>query len=194
MVAGRGEVAPSQRGVSEAHLKRAIGRRGRLLEEHDRARVVALALTGEAEARELGFTTGQFLALIGLGEVALAEGSPEDAADRYGGAMALQRRGGPVASGRIIAGIAKLAITAGETVEAARLLGAASSVADSVGLATPLVYEGAGEQCTQALQQSLGEEAFQAAWQEGRAWASEEALERGRRHLLSWGAIPADGL
>ena len=146
------------------------------------------------DARELGFTTGQFLALIGLGEVALAEGSPEDAADRYGGAMALQRRGGPVASGRIIAGIAKLAITAGETVEAARLLGAASSVADSVGLATPLVYEGAGEQCTQALQQSLGEEAFQAAWQEGRAWASEEALERGRRHLLSWGAIPADGL
>jgi tetratricopeptide (TPR) repeat protein len=144
------------------------------------------------DSRELGFATGQFLALLGLGEVALAEGSPQDAADRYAGAMALQRRGGPVASGRIIAGIAKLAITAGETVEAARLLGAASSVADSVGLATPLVYQDAGEQCTQALQQSLGEEAFHAAWQEGRAWASEEALERGRRHLLTWGAIPAD--
>jgi predicted ATPase/class 3 adenylate cyclase len=140
------------------------------------------------EARELGFASGQFAALIGLGEVALAEGLAKNAADRYAGAMALQRRGGPIASARIIAGIAKLAMTAGEAIEAARLLGAASSVADSVGLATPLVYRDAAEQCVDALRQSLGEQAFQAAWQEGRAWPAEEALERGRRHLVASGA------
>jgi predicted ATPase/class 3 adenylate cyclase len=139
-------------------------------------------------AREVGFVSGQFMAMIGLGEVALAEGSAENAANRYAGAMALSCRGGPVASGRIIAGMAKLAIAAGDAVDATRLLGAASRVADSVGLASPLVYRDAGEQCVDELRQSLGEEAFQTAWQEGRAWPTEEALERGRRYLGSSGA------
>jgi predicted ATPase len=143
-----------------------------------------------ADARELGMAPGQFIALIGLGEVALAEGSAEDAADRYAEALAVQRGGGPVASARTLAGLAKLAMTAGETVEGARLLGAATGVADSLGLATPLVYRDAGEQCADVLQRSLGEEAFQAAWQQGRAWSTEEALQRGRHHLAAWRAAP----
>jgi predicted ATPase/class 3 adenylate cyclase len=144
-------------------------------------------------SRDLGMVFGQFIALIGLGEVALADGSPEHAAFRFAGAMALQRGGGPVASGRILAGMARLAMAAGEAVEAAQLLGAASAVADSVGLATPLVYRDPDEQCADSLRRRLGDRAYETAWQAGRAWPTEEALERGRRYLVVGGAAPSSG-
>jgi predicted ATPase len=118
------------------------------------------------------FITPQALAL--LGDVARSQGDLPEALDRYGEGLRLSQvmgRGDLAATLRRYAGVCA---AVGEPRQAARLFGAASTVADeSRRLAWVDRYFGADDPA--AARQALGDEAFAAAWAEGRAITLEDA-------------------
>jgi predicted ATPase/DNA-binding SARP family transcriptional activator len=142
-----------------------------------------------AEGRELGRPDLVVRALRGLGDVARLEGDLAGATTRYGESLqaALGSAGLPeikIADERheaecaaCLRGIAAIRARSGQAEQAARLLGAAEALADSVGARLPPVAQAGYQEQIAALRRSLGEDAFAAAWAEGRAMSLDRAVE-----------------
>jgi predicted ATPase/class 3 adenylate cyclase/DNA-binding CsgD family transcriptional regulator len=77
--------------------------------------------------------------------------------------------------------LAAVAAEAGSDREAARLLGSAHAMRDRTGEVRFLIYDGAHQALVAALDDAMGDNGFEAAWAEGAALSTEEAIEYARR-------------
>jgi DNA-binding CsgD family transcriptional regulator len=148
-------------------------------------------------------TTGFYLlrALTTRARVAIAQSEPEqaerDAHDALARAADMQARPG-VAD--ILGCLGGLAGDAGSHREAARLFGAANAIRQRVGEVRFKVWDAAYEASVTAVRDALGEQDFDAAWAEGAALSTEEAIayaQRGRgerkRPTSGWASLtPAE--
>ena len=100
-------------------------------------------------------------------------GEPENGAGDGGGSPGDQdhRRADRAECAACLRGIAAILSRSGREVEAVRLLGAAEALAEAVGATVPAAAQADYEEQVAALRESLGVEAFAAAWAEGRAGA-----------------------
>jgi tetratricopeptide (TPR) repeat protein len=141
-----------------------------------------------AEGRELGRQELVAYALLGLGNVACLEGDGAGALTRYAESLqtvlAAMRPENRVADHRhedicavCLRGIAAVLLRSGREEPATRLLGAAAALAEAVGLVLTASTQTDYEEQIAALHAAMGEEAFAAAWAEGRAMAPEQALQ-----------------
>jgi hypothetical protein len=76
-------------------------------------------------------------------------------------------------------GLAQIAAAEGRPERAARLFGAADAITNSTGEAVPLANRAEYAQIAEGVRDSLGKEAFEAAWDEGQAMSLEEAVAYG---------------
>ena len=143
-------VATAQRGEAE--------RAGELLE------------TGLAEHRARGNTWGVGFALRALGDLARTRGDHAEAIARFRGCLvAWNERGYPRGIAYGLIGLAAVAADGGQPERAARLLGAADVLRERFGCALWATERAAHEAAVGAARAALGEAAFAAAWEEGRA-------------------------
>jgi len=144
-------------------------------------------------------TTGFFLilALFTRAQVAIAQGEPEqgerDAHDAL--AMAAEIEAYLVVPD-ILECLATLAGDAGSHREAARLFGAVHGIRQRMGAVRFKVWDASYEASEKALRDALGEQDFEAAWAEGAALSTEEAIayaQRGRgerkRPTSGWASL-----
>jgi predicted ATPase/class 3 adenylate cyclase len=132
-------------------------------------------------SRELG---DQFLSawiLYNLGNAAEYEGDYEAARALWGESLAIRRELGiRPGSALSLEALARLASAQGQVERAARLFGAAAALREAIG--TPLLpdwlpeWHTDRERLVAAARAELGEEAFAAAWAQGRALTLEEAV------------------
>jgi predicted ATPase/class 3 adenylate cyclase/DNA-binding NarL/FixJ family response regulator len=144
-------------------------------------------------------TTGAFLsdALMTRARVAIAQGEPDqaerDAHDALARAADVQAYLGIPDT---LECLGTLAGEAGSHREAARLLGAADAIRQRMGAVRFKIYDAGYENSVAALRDALGEQDFDAAWAEGAALSTEEAIayaQRGRgerkRPASGWGSL-----
>ena len=104
------------------------------------------------------------------GVVAESQGELERATDLYREALALaQQVGAPLVEAFALSSLAGMAARQGQPARAARMWGAASALRDAIGTRLPLEEEERFAQPLSAVRELLGEDAFAAAWEEGRA-------------------------
>jgi DNA-binding CsgD family transcriptional regulator len=127
--------------------------------------------------RKMGMRPDIAELLVIFGQVATAQSDDAAAQSHYEESLALGREFG---FKRIIPssleGLAALVIHQGEPTWAARLWGAAEALRDTMGTPIHPVYRPAYERSVAAARASLGEQAFAAAWAQGRAMTLEEVL------------------
>jgi len=127
--------------------------------------------------RKMGMRPDIAELLVIFGQVAAAQGDYAMAQSHYEESLALGREFG---FKRIIPasleGLAALVIHQGEPTWAARLWGAAGALRDTMGTPIHPVYRPAYERSVGAARTHLGEQAFAAAWAEGRTMMPEQAL------------------
>jgi DNA-binding CsgD family transcriptional regulator len=164
----------------------------------------ALAVGDLAAARRtadeaVGAATGWYLmwALTTRSRVAIAQGEPEqaerDAHDALTLAVELQAQVG-IADGLECLGC--LGAAAGSHREAARLVGAAQAVRERVGEVRFKVWDACYHTSVTGLRNAMDAKDFEAAWAEGAALSTEEAIayaQRGRgqrkRPVSGWGSL-----
>jgi predicted ATPase/DNA-binding CsgD family transcriptional regulator/class 3 adenylate cyclase len=144
----------------------------------DHLRAAALLTESLTLSTEVGDKYRIAFALRGLGTVALRRGDLEEAAAYYRNSLALSRE---VNEGWVIqeclVGIAGVACALGYCGRAARLFGAAEALGETLGLHRLAADEMDRERRVAAARAALGDEAFQAAWAEGRTMPLEQAIE-----------------
>lgn len=151
---------------------------------------IALRHTGDlAEARRLheasastfrafGDDWGLAMALRNLGMIDALEGRHDAAAALYRESLRhLSASGERWFLSRAMEELAAVLMRRGEGRRAARLLGAAESLRDSVGAPIVPFYEARYRETCDALRAALGPEALGACWQEGRSLSTEAALD-----------------
>ena len=137
------------------------------------------------------------LALTTRARVAIAQGEPEqaerDAHDALTMAASLQAYSG---ISDTLECLAALADDAGSHREAARLFGAAVAIREHMGEVRFKIYDAGYQASVAALRDTMGEKDFDAAWTEGAALSTEEAIgyaQRGRgqrkRPTSGWAAL-----
>ena len=144
-------------------------------------------------------TTGWFWCgpLTTRARVAIAQGEPDQAERDAHDALA---RAAEVEAYLFIPDILEclgtLAGEAGSHREAARLFGAAEAIRQRIGAVRFKIYDAGYEASVAALRDALGEEDFDAAWAEGAALSTEEAIayaQRGRgerkRPTSGWASL-----
>jgi predicted ATPase/DNA-binding CsgD family transcriptional regulator len=150
------------------------GRATRLFEE-------ALAL-----ARQRGDGLGTNIALYNLAQVALSEANLSPAAGMLKEGLASSRQLGDQANlSYFLEGLAVVAGARGEARRAALMLGAAQGSMDEAGAPVYNYYmpdRSLYDRTLAAARSRLGEDAFAEAWLEGRAMASEVAIEHALDH------------
>jgi predicted ATPase/DNA-binding CsgD family transcriptional regulator len=116
-------------------------------------------------------------ALAGLGKVARADGEYGHAATLYAESLTLrwERVGDKVSIAGSLRGLASIAALTGDPVRAGRLYGAADALREAIGAPVPQHHDLA-ETAVRAARAALGEAAFGAAWQAGRALPLAEAV------------------
>jgi DNA-binding NarL/FixJ family response regulator len=111
-----------------------------------------------------------------LGDLALLEHDVARAAQFHKTALGmkskLELRGHLVQN---VAGLGRAAVTTGQTEQGVRLLSAASCLREAIGVGEPF-EEKIEAQVLSAARQTLGEEAFTAAWEGGRSMPLEQAV------------------
>jgi predicted ATPase/DNA-binding SARP family transcriptional activator len=144
------------------------------LQQGDSGAAKALYEESLALARELGGARGIAGTLLGLGRVALHRGETTAARAFFAEGLATQREPGSkpqVVEG--LEGLAAVAVAQGQAERAARLFGAAASWWEGV----PVPREQTETEAhLAALRVVLGDAAFAAAWEAGRALTWEQAL------------------
>jgi predicted ATPase/class 3 adenylate cyclase/DNA-binding CsgD family transcriptional regulator len=144
----------------------------------DHVRAAALLTESLALSTEVGDKYRIAFALRGLGTVALRRGHLEDAAAHYRNSLVLSRE---VNEGWLtqecLVGLAGVACGLGYCRRAAQLFAAAEALRETLGLHRLAADERDREQRVAAARAALGDEAFPAAWTEGRAMALERAIE-----------------
>jgi DNA-binding CsgD family transcriptional regulator len=144
-------------------------------------------------------TTGWWLiqALTAGARVAIAQGEPEqaerDAHDALARAADIQAYAGIPDT---VECLGTLAGDAGSHREAARLFGAAHAIRQRIGAVRFKIYDAGYEASVAVVRNALGEEDFNAAWAEGAALSTEEAIayaQRGRgqrkRPTSGWASL-----
>jgi len=146
--------------------------------EADHQRAAALLTESLALSTEVGDKYRIAFALRALGTVALRRGHPEDAAAHYRKSLVLSRE---VHEGWVtqecLLGLAGVACALGYCRRAAQLFGAAEALRDTLGLRRLAADERDRKHRVAAARAALGDEAFLAAWAEGRAMTLELAVE-----------------
>jgi tetratricopeptide (TPR) repeat protein len=147
--------------------------------DHDRA--AATIEESLALARKLGDRLGINDALYVLAQVAQARGDHDLAARRFEEGVALSAEMGDRANlGYFLEGLAVVAGVRGEANRSVRLFGAAEELLEAVEAPVYYYFEpnrSLYERIKAAMRSQLGEEAFKAAWAEGRARTFEQAVE-----------------
>ena len=145
----------------------------------DRDRAAHLAAEAMGRWRTIEHPWGTALALGTLGAVAMAGDDPARSAGFYAASLdAWITVGDPGGIGGSLVGLARIAAAVGELERAARLLGAARALGDTVGVGHLTRNE--GETRTQAMVEArLGGPALAAAVAEGRALGTAAAIAEG---------------
>jgi predicted ATPase len=149
----------------------------------------ARALLEESLAicRELGNKRAIAWSLGQLGMVARRQGDLGPARAHLEESLAICRElGDKLESARGLEELAAVAVTQGQHERVARLFGAAAGIREAMRAPLPPAERAEHDRSVAAVRTALGEEAFAAAWAEGRAMSLEEAVS----HALE---EPADG-
>ncbi len=149
----------------------------------------------EAVTTSTGFYLSQ--ALLTRARVAIAQGEPEQGEHDAHDALACATEvGAPVLIPDMLECLGTLAAQAGSHREAARLFGAAHAIRERRGAVRFKAYDAVYEASVTALRDALGEHDFDAAWAEGAALSTEEAIayaQRGRgerkRPASGWASL-----
>lgn len=148
-----------------------------LIELGDIARGRQLVTDALRLHRQRGFDFGTASALLVLGTVEADSGHTAEAADRYAESLRLwttiKNSEGTVET---LAAVASLAMSAGHTVPATRLLGAASSLADSLSLVAPPPSRRRLAETAVRIRSELGDRVFDVRRNEGRTMTSAAAV------------------
>ncbi|HVF98273.1 MAG TPA: tetratricopeptide repeat protein, partial [Chloroflexia bacterium] len=144
----------------------------------------AEAKASYAEALELfeEFGDRQSVAMIlnNLGETALAQSNLEEASAYFkDGMVALRDIGNRAAVGGCLDGLAQIAAAEGNPERAALLFGATDGIMQATGEAVPVANRAEYAQIVAGVRDSLGKEAFEAAWDKGQAMSLDEAVAYG---------------
>jgi predicted ATPase len=164
---GHGGIAFSLWGLGRAAHARGDYKGARALLEE------ALAICREREDKQ-GIAHG----LVCLGAVACDQGD-------YGAARALFEEGLAICTERgyqrwianYLEGLAAVAVAQEQFERAARLLGTAEGLREATGAALPPAERAGHDRSVAAVRTALGEDAFAAAWAEGRAMPLEQAVQ-----------------
>jgi predicted ATPase/DNA-binding SARP family transcriptional activator len=145
--------------------------------QDDLARAGALCSESLAVCREWGDKSTMIYALYGLGQVALRQGDYERATALNQESLVIchelgDKRG--VAKG--LESLASVAGERGQSGRAARLLGAAAALRDTVGYLVSPGRRAGYDRMVGAARARLSADAFAAAWAEGRALSFEQAI------------------
>jgi ATP/maltotriose-dependent transcriptional regulator MalT len=127
--------------------------------------------------QEVGDRDGVLETLLGLARVAVAQGDLAEARRRYQqGLTTLHEMGSQQFLAVCLEGLAALETGQGEPRQAARLWGAAEVLREVMGTPMHPVDRASYEQARAQTRATLGEQAFAAAWAEGRMLTPEQAL------------------
>jgi predicted ATPase/DNA-binding SARP family transcriptional activator len=160
-----------------AHACNALG--GVLLLQKQTSEAAELHERSAAIARGLGENVSLSIALHGAGEAARRQGDLDRAAAALREALAvLRHEHDDVFTARALEGLAFLLFDQGNSMEAARLLGAAQSRRESVGAPVIELDRAVQDEMLAAIRASLGQEAFAAAAAAGRALSREQVIAR----------------
>ena len=137
------------------------------------------------------------VALSTRARVCVAQGDNDQAAsDAYEALMIANEAGAHLATADTLECLARMAFDAESHSEAARLLGAAESTRQRLGLVRFKVFDDDHHALVSALRNAMGDEDFDAAWAEGAALSTTEAIAyalRGRgerkRPSTGWGSL-----
>ena len=137
------------------------------------------------------------MALLTRARVAIAQGEPEQGErDAHDALACATDFGAYLHVPDILERLAVLASEAGSYPEAARLFGAAHAIRERMGAVRINVYDTGYEASLAALRDAMGENDFDAAWAEGAALSTEEAIayaQRGRgerkRPASGWASL-----
>ncbi|HET6261938.1 MAG TPA: tetratricopeptide repeat protein, partial [Chloroflexia bacterium] len=129
---------------------------------------------------EFGDRQSVAMMLNNLGEIALAQSNLDEASAYFkDGMVELRDIGNKAAVGGCLDGLAQRAAAEGKPERAARLFGAADAITKATGEAVPLANRAEYAQIVEGVRDSLGKEAFEAAWDQGQAMPLEEAVAYG---------------
>jgi DNA-binding CsgD family transcriptional regulator len=137
------------------------------------------------------------LALTARARVAIAQGEPEQAERDAHDALASVPEGfARLGTSDNLECLATLAVDTRSYREAAQLFGAAAAIRQRMGVVRFKIYDAGYEASVAALRDALGEHDFDAAWAEGAAMSTEEAIayaQRGRgerkRPASGWASL-----
>jgi tetratricopeptide (TPR) repeat protein len=152
-----------------------------------------LAAQGHYEAalaiwRERRDDWGIGIAILNLGHLALRSGDAQRAGELYREGLRMSVELGDQARiADYLNAIGRLAAALGQWSSAARLLSAATTLYHSVGIEQFPDHRGEHEHAVAAARTGLGDEAFTAAWDAGRALEPEHAVSE----ALAYTAVPA---
>jgi non-specific serine/threonine protein kinase len=128
--------------------------------------------------REMGMKNGIGGSLGLLGNAAEHQGDYERALALYKESLTLSRGLGNRMNVVVgLGGLARVVVAQGQPERAARLYGAAEALCEAMGVPLPPSERPDYDRGVAAVRAALGEEAFKAAWEEGRKMTIEEAVE-----------------
>jgi tetratricopeptide (TPR) repeat protein len=143
----------------------------------DRARGQALHEDSLRRARAIGNARMEAGALTQLGFYARDEGRLEESQQLYRQAIKIEHaRGQLLDVGIDLARLASAVVRAGRVHEAAQLLGASASIAESIGSETPWWAVKRNEETIALLREHLSQAEFDAAIEKGRRLTVDEAV------------------
>jgi non-specific serine/threonine protein kinase len=149
-------------------------------EQGDREHATRLAERGLVLSREVGERQAISTALYTLATLAQAESDHERAGDLFEEGLTVSvELGNKTDIARYLEGLAAVAASEGRVVVAAHLWGAAEAMLEKieVGVHTYVPDSSLRQSQISGARARLGEEAFAAAWAEGRAMTSEQVIE-----------------
>ncbi len=144
----------------------------------DYERASALFTQSLSLLREVGDKSSIAYALSRLGLVAIHRSHYGLAAASFAESLILCRQvGDKWVSEECVEGFARIASATGQSEQAARLFGAAEVLRETVGWHPAPPDQAYHDRCVASARAGLGETAFAAAWEEGRAMTLEQAVE-----------------
>jgi DNA-binding CsgD family transcriptional regulator len=128
--------------------------------------------------RDVDFTLGACISLENLGEIARSKGDDHVALGHYREALAIavEHWNPPIVADTITIA-AKIALALGQPERAARLLGAVDALRRAVGIAVSMQSDRvAFEEMVAAARETLGDAAYDSAWNEGSGYTLDVAI------------------
>jgi predicted ATPase/DNA-binding SARP family transcriptional activator len=146
-------------------------------EEGDYTRAALLLTESLSLLQQIGDRTGMTIRLLNLGVVALLQGQLEEAAARCKQGIALSQDLGDT-RGILwcLFGLAAVTAARGEATRAARIIGTVDTTLTAIGHAMPPRMRAMYDRTIARVRAAVGETAFTAAWEQGRATPLQQAI------------------